>query len=96
VEANLLLGSFGSPQGYNDRLFSLEIKPDPNSPLPATHQPLRYGKLPEIHHIFKPDPQSPNILFSLLFTSAVLATLPVILGFVSPNVSLELSDLTSL
>lgn len=81
--ANLVIGSFGHSQGYNDRLFLLGIANDSNAQIPATENPLRYGKLPEIHHIFKPDPRSPNILFSLIFTGGVLATLPAILGMVS-------------
>jgi oligosaccharyltransferase complex subunit delta (ribophorin II) len=79
----LLLGSFGSSQGYNDRLFTINIATDPRTPPPATEKPLRYGKLAEIHHIFKSDPTSPSIVFSLLFTTAVLATLPALFGLVS-------------
>ena len=94
VEAHLVLGSFGPSQGYNDRIFSLNIATDPNTPIPTTGKPLRYGKLPEIHHIFKSDPSSPNIVFSLFFTGAVLATLPAILGVVRPTIGLMLQDLT--
>jgi oligosaccharyltransferase complex subunit delta (ribophorin II) len=83
IAANIVLGSFGPSQGFNDRVFSLSIVVDPSTPLPTSEKPLRYGKLPEIHHIFKMGPSSPNILFSLLFTGAVLATLPAILGAVS-------------
>jgi hypothetical protein len=83
IEAKLLIGSFGSSQGYNDRLFSINIATDPSSPIPTIEKPLRYGKLPEIHHIFKSDPTSPSIVFSLLFTIAVLATLPAVIGLVS-------------
>lgn len=79
IEAKLVLGSFGSSQGYNEQIFSLDIAIDLNVPTPPSDKPLRYGKLPEIHHIFKPDPKSPNILFSLLFTGAVLAMLPALL-----------------
>lgn len=77
-----MLGSFGSSQGYNEQIFSLDIAIDLNVPTPPSDKPLRYGKLPEIHHIFKPDPKSPNILFSLLFTGAVLAMLPALLWLV--------------
>jgi oligosaccharyltransferase complex subunit delta (ribophorin II) len=64
-------------------MFSIDIAADPSTPLPPAEKPLRYGKLPEIHHIFKPDPRSPNIVFSFVFTIAVLATLPAIFGLVS-------------
>lgn len=83
IEANLVLGSFGLAKGYNDRVFSLHVATDSNVPIPSTAKPLRYGKLPEIHHIFKTDAKSPNVLFSLFFTGAVLATLPAIFGLVS-------------
>jgi len=92
----LVLGSFGSSQGYNDRVFSLNVATDPNTPIAATEKPLRYGKMPEIHHIFKSDPKSPNIMFSLVFTGAVLATLPAIFGLVSSPVCFTMRDLTLL
>ena len=38
--------------------------------------PLRYGKLPEIHHSFKVDPKSPPKIITLIFTAIVLAALP--------------------
>ena len=55
-------------------------------PLPASEKPLRYGKQPEIHHIFKSDPQSPSIIFSLVFTGAILTTLPALFGLVSCSI----------
>lgn len=65
-------------------------------PIPSSEKPLRYGKLSEIHHIFKSDPSSPSIVFSLFFTGAVLATLPALLGLVSLSILLEHTDLTVL
>ena len=61
----------------------MSISLDPNSPLPSTEKPLRYGKLPEIHHIFKSDPTSPPKIITIVFTAAVMAALPVLLGAVS-------------
>lgn len=83
IDAILVLGSFGSSQPYSDKAFSLSVNLDPNAPSPSAAKPLRYGKLPEIHHIFRSDPKSPNILLTLVFTGAVLATVPVLLGMVS-------------
>ncbi|KAL1879950.1 hypothetical protein VTK73DRAFT_6530 [Phialemonium thermophilum] len=80
LEASLILASFGSAQGLDTRLFDLEIKPDLNSPAPSYEPPLRYGKKPEIRHIFRADPCSPPKVVSLFFTLAVLATLPVLFG----------------
>jgi oligosaccharyltransferase complex subunit delta (ribophorin II) len=88
IEASIVIGSFGSSKGYDDKAFSLALNLDPNVPLSATEKPSRYGKLPEIHHIFRADPKSPNILISLFFTIAVLATLPILLGTVSFSVSI--------
>jgi oligosaccharyltransferase complex subunit delta (ribophorin II) len=44
---------------------------------------MRYGKLEEIHHIFRADPQSPPKIITIFFTAAVLATVPILLGVVS-------------
>ncbi|KAK7985427.1 oligosaccharyltransferase subunit ribophorin ii protein [Apiospora saccharicola] len=59
LKATLTLASFGSSTGYNSRIFDVEIRQDPNAVPPVYEKPLRYGKLEEIHHIFKDDPQSP-------------------------------------
>lgn len=56
---------------------------DKGVPTGAGEKPLRYGKLPEIHHIFRVDQKMPNILISTVFTLAAIATLPVLLGAVS-------------
>ena len=82
IEVSLVIGSFGTSTGYNERLFAVRIATDPSKPAPVSAKPLRYGKLPEIHHIFKSDPKGPNILFSLIFTIAVLVTLPALAGAV--------------
>lgn len=83
IDASVVIGSFGASQGYNDKAFSLSINLDPNVPIASPEKPLRYGKLPEIHHIFRADPKSPPVIISLVFTGAVLATLPVLLEGVS-------------
>lgn len=77
-----MLGSFGQSEGYGKMLFRLEVESDPNAPpVPAT-KPERYGKKEVINHIFKADAQSPPKIVSMVFTLAVLATLPVLLGVV--------------
>ncbi|KAL9102229.1 MAG: hypothetical protein Q9163_002611 [Psora crenata] len=77
--ASLIIASFGSSKPYNSHAFDLSIAVDPSSPLPPLDKPLRYGKLPEIHHQFKPDPTNPPIIITLAFTAAVLAALPALL-----------------
>ena len=74
-----MLGSFGSSTPINTEVFKLDVRRDTGTPI-DTPKAVRYGKLPEIHHIFKPDPRSPNILITIVFSLAIFATLPVLLG----------------
>lgn len=83
VKASLVIASFGDSTGYNSEVFTLSITSDPSKPAVVGEKPLRYGKLPEIHHIFRADPKMPNILISTVFTLAALATIPILLGGVS-------------
>ena len=82
LDATLIIASFGSSLPYNRHVFDLSVKLDPNAPLPTAEKPLRYGKLPEIHHTFKTDPKSPPKIITLVFTAAVIAALPLMLGTV--------------
>ncbi|KAK2752577.1 hypothetical protein FQN55_006690 [Onygenales sp. PD_40] len=79
IEASLVIGSFGTSKGYDSPLFQLDVTHDPGAPSPSS-EALRYGRLKEIHHIFKDDPKSPPIVISLLFVGAVLAALPLLGG----------------
>ncbi|KAL4946675.1 hypothetical protein BDV06DRAFT_54028 [Aspergillus oleicola] len=79
LDARILIGSFGSSQAYNELAFQLSLTRGPNEPVP-TFEASRYGKLPEIHHIFKDDAKSPPIVITLVFIGAVLAALPVLGG----------------
>ena len=88
---SLIIASFGSSKPYNGKAFDLTIKLDAGSPLPASEKPLRYGKLPEIHHIFKSDPKSPPKIITLIFATAVIAALPVLLGVVSTIMIMPIS-----
>ncbi|KAE8348705.1 Oligosaccharyltransferase subunit Ribophorin II-domain-containing protein [Aspergillus coremiiformis] len=88
LNAKLLIGSFGSSEAYNGAAFKLAVTRSPDQPVP-TVEVSRYGKLPEIHHIFKDDPQNPPIVITLAFVAMVLATLPVLAGmwlFLGANV----------
>lgn len=84
IDASIVIGSFGSSKGYRGEAFKLAIDRDVNVPLPATGAP-KYGKLAEIHHIFKPDPKNPPVIMTLVFVGAVLATLPVLAAIVCPS-----------
>ncbi|KAL2174647.1 Oligosaccharyltransferase subunit Ribophorin II-domain-containing protein [Thermothelomyces heterothallicus CBS 202.75] len=79
LKASVLLASFGSAQGLDAPVFDVKIEQDAAIPPPTYEKPLRYGKKPEIHHIFRPDPKSPPKLVSLVFGFAVIATLPALL-----------------
>ena len=79
LEASLIIASFGSSKPYSSKAFELSIKLDTTSAQLSTEKPLRYGKLPEIHHIFKSDPKSPPKLITLVFVAAVVMALPVLL-----------------
>ncbi|KAJ5480745.1 hypothetical protein N7539_006639 [Penicillium diatomitis] len=79
IDARVVIGSFGESKAYDSSVFKLKIQRDANVPLP-TAVTSRYGKLPEIHHIFKDSPSNPPIVITLAFTAAVAATLSV-LGF---------------
>jgi oligosaccharyltransferase complex subunit delta (ribophorin II) len=83
LKASVVLASFGSAQGLDTPVFEVKIETDANVPPPAYEKPLRYGKKPEIHHIFRPDPKSPPKVISLFFALAVIATLPALLIGVS-------------
>lgn len=80
LKASIVLASFGSAQGLNAPVFEVTIETDPNVPAPGYEKPLRYGRKPEIHHIFRPDPKSPPKVISLIFTLAVMVTLPALLA----------------
>lgn len=53
---------------------------DASTPAPSSTAPERYGKKPEIKHIFRQDAKSPPRIVSLAFTLAVLGTLPVLVA----------------
>jgi len=94
LKASIVIGSFGSANGYNSFVFEVEIKTDPNAPAPHYEKPLRYGKKEEIHHIFRADPKSPPKVISLFFSLAVAATVPVLFIGVSTLPHLVATGLT--
>jgi oligosaccharyltransferase complex subunit delta (ribophorin II) len=75
-----VIGSFGSSVPYKSKVFDLQVSRDPNAPLTVPEAPLRYAAEPEIHHIFRSDPQSPPKIITLVFAAAVVAALPVLFG----------------
>lgn len=78
LSASLVLGSFGSSKGSVTPVFDVAVALDPNQAAPEYEAPLRYGKQPEIHHIYRPDPKNPPVIISLVFAAAVVATVPAL------------------
>lgn len=78
LKASVVLASFGASRGLNAPVFDVKVETDPNAPAPSYEPPVRYGKKPEIHHIFRSDPKSPPKVVSLFFALAVIATLPAL------------------
>ncbi|KAI1392742.1 Oligosaccharyltransferase subunit Ribophorin II-domain-containing protein [Hypoxylon trugodes] len=78
LEASLIIASFGSSKGLSTIVFDVQLTRDPAAAPIVYEKPLRYGKLPEIHHIFRSDPTSPPKIVSLVFVLAVLATVPAL------------------
>jgi len=79
VNAEIVIGSFGSSQPYKGNAFLLKIEKD-GAALPKEDEQLRYGKREEIHHIFRTDPKSPPRIITLVFAAGVLVSLPILLG----------------
>ncbi|KAK3722932.1 hypothetical protein LTR37_002077 [Vermiconidia calcicola] len=80
LKASIVLASFGSSTPLNQHAFDLTVQTDASAPPAAPSSPERYASKPEIHHIFGSDPKSPPKILSLVFTLAVLATLPALFG----------------
>ncbi|KAF1350093.1 Oligosaccharyltransferase subunit Ribophorin II-domain-containing protein [Delphinella strobiligena] len=80
LEAKIVIASFGSSTAYYKKAFEINVGLDPNAPIAVPEAPTRYGKLAEIHHIFRADPQSPPKIVSTVFALAIAATFPVLLG----------------
>lgn len=83
LSASLVIASFGSSQPYYSHAFDISLQLDATSPTASQDKPLRYGKLPEIHHTFKSEPKSPPKIITLIFTAAVIITFPLLAVTVS-------------
>ncbi|PKS12833.1 hypothetical protein jhhlp_001045 [Lomentospora prolificans] len=83
LHASIVIGSFGSSQGLVTPLFDIDLVVNPNVAPPKYEKPIRYGKLAEIHHIFKDPEKTPPKVVSLVFTLTVLATIPALFVGVS-------------
>ncbi|KAH8700197.1 putative oligosaccharyltransferase subunit ribophorin II [Talaromyces proteolyticus] len=77
VDAEIVIGSFGASDPYRKLAFQLSLGNE-GQPAAKSDEVERYRKLPEIHHIFKDDPKSPNIIITLVFLLATLLAVPVL------------------
>lgn len=79
LRASIVIGSFGSASPLvAESVFELSIAHDSNAPAPVASETVRYGKKPEIHHIFREDARSPPTVISLVFVLAVAAAVPAL------------------
>ncbi|KAI9831133.1 MAG: hypothetical protein M1819_005221 [Sarea resinae] len=80
LSATLTIASFGTSKPYTSHVFDITPVLDSANPIAQPEKALRYGPQPEIHHIFKSDPTNPPKILTLLFTAAVIAAVPLLLG----------------
>ena len=80
LTATLTLASFGTVTPYRSSAFTLAVIVSSTTLVQPPPPPARYSALPEIHHIFKPDPTSPPVFITAVFGCMVFAALPVLLG----------------
>ncbi|KAF3922532.1 hypothetical protein ABW21_db0202850 [Orbilia brochopaga] len=75
---SIAIASFGqsSPLAVEIATIAPVLDQAAKKSLPAPA--LKYGKLPEIHHIFRGEPRSPPKIISLVFLGGVLACLPAL------------------
>jgi oligosaccharyltransferase complex subunit delta (ribophorin II) len=78
LKASIVIGSFGSSTPFKGIPFDLSIALDANAPQPSAEPQVRYGKQPEIHHIFRADPKSPPKIITLVFAAALIACIPAL------------------
>lgn len=76
LKTSLVLGSFGEAKPSITEVFTVTI--NGGEEIKRLVAPERYAAKPEIHHYFKEDQKSPPKIISLVFTLAVLATLPIL------------------
>ncbi|KAF3909270.1 hypothetical protein ABW20_dc0106856 [Dactylellina cionopaga] len=86
----LAIASFGQSNPLSVEIGKVAPVLDAATKKSLPETPLKYQKMNEIHHIFRPEPKSPPKIISLVFLVAVLACLPGLFGAwfsLSANVS---------
>lgn len=82
----MVLASFGaSSAGFQKTVFDIEVVRAAEDVKPLVYEkPLRYGKLEEIHHVFRTGDKTPPKIVSVVFALAVVVTVPGIVVGVCP------------
>lgn len=86
LQASVVLASFGaSSAGFQKTVFDIEVVRAAEDVKPLVYEkPLRYGKLEEIHHVFRTGDKTPPKIVSVVFALAVVVTVPGIVVGVCP------------
>lgn len=84
IHATVVIASFGSAEGLISDAFDISLKQDANAAAPGAVGPiLRYGKQPQIHHIFREPTKYPNPFFPAVFSVLIAGAVPVLVWLVS-------------
>lgn len=87
LQASVVLASFGaSSAGFQKTVFDIEVVRAAEDVKPLVYEkPLRYGKLEEIHHVFRTGDKTPPKIVSVVFALAVVVTVPgIVVGVCYP------------
>ncbi len=83
LDARIVVASLGTATPLSSQVFKLQVQLDPNVPAPTYEKPERYGKKPQINHIFKDDPKNPPRVISAVFVLIIMGVVPMLFGVVS-------------
>ncbi|PSR94178.1 hypothetical protein BD289DRAFT_494833 [Coniella lustricola] len=89
IHAAIVLASFGSSEGLISDAFDIKIITDANSPPPAPSASIRYGKQPQIHHIFQEPVKYGYKVISLAVSLVIAGTLPLVAGWLYNGANLN-------
>ncbi|EMR62902.1 putative oligosaccharyltransferase subunit ribophorin ii protein [Eutypa lata UCREL1] len=91
LQASVVLASFGaSSAGFQGTVFDIEVARAADDVKPLVYEkPLRYGKLEEIHHVFRTGDKTPPKIVSVVFALAVVVTVPgIVVGWFALDANL--------
>ncbi|KAJ6256836.1 hypothetical protein Dda_8705 [Drechslerella dactyloides] len=74
----IAIASFGKSSPLSAEIATISPVLDQTAKKALPEPPLKYGKRPEIHHIFRGEPRSPPKIISIVFLGGVVACLPAL------------------